>query len=485
MFRLSLLCVSFCLTCTFSQPTLTAENPNVLLICVDDLKPTLGCFGDSLAVTPHIDSLAERGVRFTSAYCNQAVCSPSRNSLMTGLRPQTIGVYDLPTNFRAAAPRAITLSQHFIQQGYFAQGLGKIFHTGHGNFDDQASWSVPSWRPKASTYALPESLRNTQTDSKGKKRGPATEAAAVADESYADGLVAQEAIARLRSASQTPEQPFFLAVGFIRPHLPFVAPQRYWDLYDPKLFPLPTVLSAPLDAPSYAPTNGGELRTYAGIPQSVDADTTRHLIHGYYAATSYTDAQVGKVLRTLDELGLTENTIVVLWGDHGWHLGDHGMWCKHTNYEQAARIPLIISTPNGPRGLASQALVETVDLYPTLAELAGVQSPPEIDGRSFANVVRQPNLPAREFVQHVYPRGGRLGRAIRDSRYRLVEWKTPGNPAESAEFELYDYQTDPLETQNLAALRPETTLSLREKLAQLPEAKPQWKKKSVEAAKVR
>ncbi len=477
MVRLKLALVASALVSAWMTLAQAAElRPNVLLICVDDLKPTIACFGDPIAITPHIDALAKRGVRFNAAYCNQAVCAPSRNSLMTGLRPQTIGIYDLQTHFRLAVPEAVTLSQHFMNQGYRAQGLGKILHTGHGNYDDKASWSVPSWRPKAPSYVLAESLQKMRTDAAGKKRGPATEAADVPDETYADGQIAAEAVERLLAASQEKAQPFFLAVGFLKPHLPFVAPKKYWDLYDPATLPMPAVLVPPQGAPAYAPTGGGELRTYSDIEKNVDSATTRHLIHGYYAATSYTDAQLGKVLDAVERLGLAENTIVALWGDHGWHLGDHGMWCKHTNYEQAARIPLIISAPGGARDVASQAMVETVDLYPTLAELAGIGPPVGLDGKSFAAVVRQPSSPAHDYVLHVYPRGSRLGRAVRNQRYRMVEWKVPGDESSSADIELYDYQLDPLETKNLAAEMPEIVSAMRAELAKSPEAKLQWKR---------
>lgn len=446
-----------------------ADHHNVLMISVDDLKPVLGCYGDPVASTPNIDRLAQRGVRFEAAYCNQAVCSPSRNSLMTGLRPQTLGIYDLSTHFRIAAPEAITLTQHFMNQGYQAQGLGKIYHTGHGNQDDRASWSVPAWRPNAPTYALETSRQNIRADAQGKQRGPATESADVQDRTYADGQLAIEAVARLQAAAERPDQPFFLAVGFIRPHLPFVAPTKYWDLYDPNRLPMPSVEEPPTGAPSYAPTQGGELRSYSDIePGPVDEATTRKLIHGYYAATSYVDAQVGLVLEAVEELQLAESTIVVLWGDHGWHLGDHGMWCKHSNYEQAARIPLIIAAPGGAQDASSEALVETVDLYPTLAELAGIKAPQGIDGESFAAVVGDPQAPARDHVSHVYPRGPRLGRAIRDARYRMVEWKEVGASPDTAEFELYDYELDPLETQNLAAENPQLVAKLRAELAKQP-----------------
>ena len=458
-----------------------AEWRNVLLICVDDLKPLLGCYGDPLARSPNLDRLAARGVTFERAYCNQAVCSPSRNSLMTGLRPQTLGIYDLPTHFRNAAPDAVTLGQHFKAQGYRAEGLGKIYHVGHGNRDDADTWSVPAWRPKGGGYALPQSTEGAR-DSKQGPRGAAYESADVPDSRYGDGMIADEAILRLRAAKQNDQQPFFLAVGFLKPHLPFVAPKKYWDLHDPAAFKLASPQTPPVGAPSYAPQSGGELRGYKDIPTSgqLPDELQRTLIHGYYAATSYMDAQAGRVLDELDRLGLAENTIVVLWGDHGWHLGDHGIWCKHTNYEQAARIPLIVAAPGLAADTHSSSLVETVDLYPTLAELAGLPLPKELDGRSFAAVIRDPAAAHRDHAIHVYPRnaperGSVLGRAVRTERYRLVEWKRPGDAADNADLELYDYQLDPLETKNLAAEQPETVAKLLALLAQHPEAIPQLK----------
>lgn len=461
-------------------------KPNVLLICVDDLKPAIGCYGDKAAKTPNIDRLASVGLRCASTYCNQAVCSPSRNALLTSLRPQTLGIYDLPTNFRKSRPDAVTLGQYFQQHGYHTQALGKIFHVGHGNQEDAASWDVPHFRPKAGQYALDESKPAAgATAKKGtdEPKGAATESADVSDETYADGVVAAEAIERLKQAKQS-DKPFFMAVGFVKPHLPFVAPKRYWDMHDPSSLPQPPILELPAGAPSYAPQLGGELRNYRDMPASpkpIDAQTTKQLIHGYYAATSYMDAQVGKLLDTLDRLSLRENTIVVLWGDHGWHLGDHGMWCKHTNYEQATRIPLIVSVP-GAKSATTQALIETVDIYPTLAELAGLPVPQGLDGKSFAKLLSQPNAPHRDHAIHVYPRSNLIGRAIRTSRYRLVEWKSLGARKESAvgsketsEYELYDYKADPNESRNLIDELPQIAEQLKSLLAQHPEALPQIK----------
>jgi iduronate 2-sulfatase len=474
MIRFACLPTTFFVLC-FSIFTGTAaekRKPNVLLICVDDLKPLLGCYGDPHAKTPHLDRLAKRSVVMEAAYCNQAVCAPSRHALMTGLRPQTLGIYDLGTNFRKSRPDAITMAQHFRKQGFRAEAMGKIFHVGHGNGEDAASWDVPHFSGgRAGMYQAPEN-RGVQRNKNG--NGPAYENADVADDAYPDGVVASEAIGRLTEAVKRPETPFFLAVGFVKPHLPFCAPKKYWDMHDPAKLPLATVTEPPVGAPSYAPQFGGELRNYQDIPRqgALSQDLQRTLIHGYYAAASYMDAQLGRVLDKLDELKLTEQTIIVLWGDHGWHLGDHGMWCKHTNYEQAARIPLLISAP-GVAPARTKAFVETVDIFPTLSEMAGLPMPAGIDGVSFAKVLRAPETAARESIIHVFPRNKLLGRAIRTARYRMVEWKVPGAETSTAEYELYDYEKDPLETKNLAASQPEVLATLKAILATHPEAKPQ------------
>lgn len=467
-----------------------AEKPNVLLICVDDLKPLLGCYGDRTVKSPNIDALAARSVQFDRAYANQAVCAPSRNALLTSLRPQTLGIYDLGTNFRRSRPDAVTLPQYFKQHGWRTEGLGKIFHVGHGNTEDPVSWSVPHWKANVVSYALPESKAPSgltreealfaNKPARDLPRGAAYESADVPDNTYPDGALADETILRLRAAKANAGEPFFLAVGFVKPHLPFVAPKKYWDLYDRAAFKLAEVRTPPEGAPSYAPQFGGELRQYAGIPEQGELpdDLQRTLIHGYHAATSYTDAQIGRVLGELDRLGLAQNTIIVLWGDHGWHLGDHSMWCKHTNYEQAAHIPLLIAAPGAKAGAKSESFAETVDIYPTLCELAGLPVPAGLDGRSFIATLRDPAAPTRDHIIHVYPRGvpGKgavLGRAIRTDRYRLVEWKPPGGSAADAEFELYDYETDPLEKTNAAAAHPEVVAKLRAILATHPEARPQ------------
>jgi iduronate 2-sulfatase len=467
-----------------------ADKPNVLMICVDDLKPLLGCYGAPTIKSPHIDRLSARGVLFERAFCNQAVCAPSRNALMTGLRSQTLGIYDLPTHFRKSAPDAVTLPQYFKQNGYRTEAMGKIFHVGHGNTEDPASWSVEHWRPKSvqgGGYVLKENRPQEMTREEARfsnakvvpsklTRGAAIECADVPDDTYADGMIADEAIRRLDAAKAKPGEPWFIAVGFLKPHLPFVAPKKYWDLYDRAAFPLPKLRVPPIGAPEFAPQFGGELRQYSDIPEvgPLDDAKTRLLIHGYHAATSYMDAQLGRVLDALDRNGLAKNTLIVLWGDHGWHLGDHGMWCKHTNYEQAARIPLIVVAPGlAKTGAKTGALAESVDIYPTLCELAGLPVPQGLDGSSFVPVLKNPTAATKEAVFHVYPRSRMMGRAVRTERYRLVEWKEIGAPPDTAVLELYDYQADPDETRNLADDKKQIVAQLRAILAKQPEAKPQ------------
>jgi iduronate 2-sulfatase len=477
-----------CLAVVSALAQQPGARPNVLLICVDDLKPLLGSYGDKMVKSPSIDRLAQRGVVFERAYCNQAVCAPSRNALLTGVRPTTMGIYDLGTTFRLWNSNAVTLPQFFKQQGYRSEGIGKIFHVGHGNHEDPASWSTPHFQANSIAYANPESRAKegltreealfNNRDANGLPRGAAYESADVPDDAYPDGKIAAEAIRRLRAAKEKPAEPFFLAVGFLKPHLPFCAPKKYWDLYDRAQFAIPALRTAPEGAPKYAPTSWGELRQYSEMPASgpVSDEQARALIHGYYASLSYMDAQLGKVLDELDRLALNTNTIVVLWGDHGYHLGDHGWWCKHDNYEQSTRIPLIVSAPGIKADRAKNTLVESIDLYPTLAELAGLSTtrlPQSLEGRSFVAALRKPDTVIRDHAHHVYPRGERIGRAVRTSRYRLVEWKIPGAAAETAELELYDFESDPLETRNLAASRPEVVRELRQIIARLPEARPQ------------
>jgi iduronate 2-sulfatase len=467
-----------------------SAHPNVLFILVDDLRPSFPAYGESFVHAPNLERLTSRGMRFDRAYCNQALCAPSRASLLTGMRSTTSGVYDLGTSFRARNPDAVTLPQRFKAAGYRTEAVGKVFHIGHGGVDDPRSWSIAAWSESPIDYAMTASTGGRLTreealfanwrdgDPMKLPRGAAWERAPVEDDAYADGRIAREAVRRLRAAAESPDQPFFLAVGFTKPHMPFCAPAKYWDLYDPPSLPMPPRTTPPEGAPAYAAKPARlEIGNYEPIPGGdapLDADLTRTLVHGYYASLSYMDAQLGLVLDELDRVGLASNTIVVLWGDHGFHLGLHGSWTKHTNYEQDTRIPLLIVAPGTTTAAsATPAIVESVDLYPTLVELAGPPAgevPQHLDGVSLVPVLRRPESSVRDHAYHAYPRGERLGRAIRTERYRMVEWKRIGAPPATAEYELYDYSQQAWESRNIAAEQPAVLEALKAILAGHPEA---------------
>ncbi len=481
----SLAFVSLAANALFAAPP---QRPNVVMILVDDLKPLTGAYGDKHALTPELDRLAAKGVRFDSAYCNQAVCAPSRFNLMLGARSTTLGIYNFGKNFRDFYADTVTLPQHFKNSGYQVESMGKIYHIGHGTYGDDASWSIPHHKDLVIEYVDPKSKTSDQLTkeealfsnkpSKGLPRGAAWESPDVADEAYADGRVAAHAITRLKAAKEKPGQPFFLAVGFARPHLPFSAPKKYWDLYDPRKLPLPENEKAPEGVENIK--RGGEVAQYFPVPEKLpesglyDEPLKRKLIHGYYASTSYVDAQIGKVVRAIDELGLAENTIIVLWGDHGFHLGDLGIWTKHTNFEQANRIPLFVIAPGVSKpGTATKTFAETVDIFPTLAELAGLSMPKQpfaIDGKSLVPALKNPATLVRDYAYHCFPRGKLIGRSIRTERYRLVEWRTHDKAAKLASVELYDYVADPLETKNHATEKPAVVAELQAILAREPAA---------------
>ncbi|MCU0377610.1 MAG: sulfatase [Bacteroidales bacterium] len=432
----------------------TGRPMNVLFFFVDDLRPNLGCYGDVNAVTPNIDLLARSGVTFNHAYCQQAVSNPSRTSLLTGLRPDENGVTDLETHFRDNVPDVITLPQLFRNNGYLTLGAGKVYHS-TPFIVDKPSWTrpVPDYLPRA--YMLPENLvENAKMSS--------FESADVADNAYPDGKTADFAIEYLQEASSE-NKPFFIAVGFTKPHLPFCAPSKYWKLYDSVSFVI-NDRYRPAGSPDLAFHNWEELRGYRDIPKSgpISSEKEELLWQGYYACISYIDAQVGRVLQTLDRLGLRENTVIVLWGDHGYHLGEQDLWGKSTNFELDARVPLIISSP-GVKGSGNEcnAIVETLDIYPTLADICGLTPQSKLSGISLRQLLVNPDKKWKNiaFNQFIRPydalRNGKpthMGYSVRTSDWRCTCWwdlKT-GKMVEKELYYLKDYS---VEKENLAGIK--------------------------------
>jgi len=485
------------------------NKPNILFIAIDDLKPILGCYGNTMVKTPNIDRLAKMGTVFMSNYVQQAVCGPTRASLMTGKRPDYTKVWDLKTRMRDINPDILSLPQHLITQGYSTQGIGKVYDQRCVDKElDKPSWSVPYYKtnnkyfgsfgePAEGRYQLPETkdlaekyikeaLDNGKTKAEANdyvqtKIKPSVESADVPDYAYTDGANTLQAKDMLIQLSKS-NQPFFFAVGLAKPHLPFVAPKKYWDLYKREDMPLAKFQGQNKNPVSVAYHNAGEMRGYTDIPPltsftdqkpygiTLPVDKQKELIHGYYAAISYTDANVGKLLDALDSLGLTKNTIIVLWGDHGWHLGDHNLWCKHTNFEEATRAPLIIAAP-GFKPSKTSSQTEHIDIFPTLCDLAGVNIPAILDGKSLVPIMKNPAASVKEYSVSQYPRSNataeneRLGYAdanamgysIRTKQYRYTMWMSNGfrssKPFDSKLIigaELYDYKKDPLETVNVA-----------------------------------
>ena len=448
---------------------------NVLFIAVDDLRTALGCYGDPNAITPNIDRLAEGGMVFQRAYCQQAVCNPSRASLMTGLRPDTIKVWDLKshfrqevpseladlpqfttgTHFRETKPDVMTLPQYFKQHGYHTQSVGKIYH-GSPEAQDPDSWSAPEtlnvvW--KRNDYLLPENQYEPVDKWPGPKMA-ATEAADVEDIAYGDGKVADAALEILNDIK---DQPFFLAVGFRKPHLPFSAPLKYWNLYDPEQITPPENAEKPVGIPDYAWHNSRELRGHTDIPDDgpLSDALIKRLRHGYYACVSYMDAQVGKLLDALDQHNLADNTVVILWGDHGYHLGEKALWCKTTNYELDTRAPLILSVP-GYEPSTSNALVEFVDIYPTLVDCCNLPERTHLEGISMMPLLEQPDRTWKQAAFSQFPRPWMyhgepevMGYTIRTDRFRYTEW-VKFRTGESLACELYDHQIDQAEIYNVA-----------------------------------
>jgi len=409
---------------------------------VDDLRPELACYGKELISSPNIDRLAAEGTRFDRSYCNIPVCGASRVSLMTGLRPARNRFLTYLTRADEEAPGITTLPGHFRNNGYHTISNGKIFH-----HDDDAveSWDE-IWHPVSNSkswrdYALKE---NIDRDTSDRFRGPPFERADVPDTTYKDGKVAEKAIKDLRKLKEM-EKPFFLATGFFKPHLPFIAPEKYWEIYDGKVT-LPDNNHPPKDAPAESLHNFGELRAYAGVPPDgpVRDDFARELIHGYYACVSYTDAQIGKILDELKRLELDRTTIVILWGDHGWNLREHGLWCKHCNYETSLHTPLIVKVPGTQQLKESSEIVEYVDIYPTLCELAGLELPEHLQGNSFRDLLYDKEATSDGVAICQWFAGITT---IRESWF-YTEWVND-NDSSYARM-LYDHRVDPDENLNIS-----------------------------------
>jgi len=475
--------LSWTATALWASPLLRAtaarrqgNRLNVLMIPVDDLRCQLGCCGFEQIVSPNIDQLAATGTIFRRAYTMVATCSPSRTSLMTGCRPDTTQVYDLVTHFRKTLPDVVTLTQHFTKHGYEAVGMGKVYH---GSLNDMASWdrwidvkSGPAWLdPKTQQWQARLQKEANKKGLKGKMRGrytrgTVTECLDVPDNAYFDGAMTDRAVKELAAFAES-GRPFFMAVGYKKPHLPFIAPKRYWDLYKrqdiatapnpfhPKNMPKGAVDSFPGEMGAYC--DAGELaaRQKAAGKQDWPEEFSRQLIHAYFACISYIDAQIGRLLTTLENTGLARNTVVMLWGDHGWHLGENGTWGKHTNLEWGTHSPLLLRVPGQPNaGVGTDGLAEFVDVYPTLAEACGLPVPEHCEGTSLMPLVGNPSRPWKSaaFSQFRKTINGIpcMGYTMRTDQFRYTEWRKRNNLADMVARELYDHRHNHDENENVA-----------------------------------
>jgi arylsulfatase A-like enzyme/GH35 family endo-1,4-beta-xylanase len=465
------------------------QKPNILFIAIDDLKPTIGAFDDTYAITPNLDSFSENATVFLNNHCQWAVCGPSRASLMTGKRPDATKVRDLKTRMRDVNPDILAIPEYFKQNGYATIGVGKIYDPRCVDKQiDGPSWSVPYYKesglnfPKEYGSPVFGYYQNKEIKAKiaaliqeGKDKGvknpqkyardrykPPYGASNAPDDAYMDGAIAKKGIDLIDELSKDPSKPFFLAVGFKRPHLPFVAPQKYWDLYDESKIPYAKFQQKAKNSPDIGYHSSNELRSYKDETieytlnnedlLALDKETQKKLIHGYYAATSFVDVQVGRLLDELKAKGLDKNTIVIIWGDHGWHLGDHSMWNKHSNFEQSTRSPMMIMLPGSTKSIRVNSPTEFVDIFPTLCDLAGLEIPDNLDGLSLAPIVEGKTKKVKEYAVTQISRGKNMGYSFRTDGYRYTVWinnKFSTDKITSNDIfaqELYDYKNDPLET---------------------------------------
>ena len=468
-----------------------SSKPNILFIAIDDLKPTIGSYGDKLAITPNIDAIAKNGTTFLNNHTQQAVCGPSRASLLTGKRPDYTKVWDLKTKMRDMNPDILTIPQYFKQNGYETIGVGKIYDPRCVDNDrDKPSWSVPFINERELNYpkgykqpalgfyqkkknlarireikseAVEKNIQKSKINKYIRDRyKPPYEIGDVPDGAYVDGAIANKSLDLLDELDTS--KPFFLAVGFKRPHLPFVAPRKYWELYNESEIEIAPYQKKSKNAVDIAYHKAGEMQSYK-TPEityrlnndgllELDEKLQKKLIHGYYAATSYIDAQIGKIKDKLKQKGLDKNTIIVIWGDHGWHLGDHSLWNKHSNFEQATRSPLIIYDPRINKGFKITTPTEFVDLFPTLSDLANLEIPKNLDGLSLRRQLEGEATTSKIYAVSQFPRKNKMGYSFRTNDYRYTVWvnnKKSTEPIYKEDIhaeELYDYKKDPLETEN-------------------------------------
>lgn len=493
MYKINVFPIFFALVLIFgcNSKKHATKKLNVLFISIDDLRPSLGVYEDPIAISPNIDQLATEGITFREAFCQSAVCAPSRASLMTGVRPDSTKVWHLGDKFREINPQAVTMPQYFSKFGYHTVNIGKIFHN---YMPDSISWDEPDLRPArylkkdwlkrdGETFYISGEIHKSQIRKRdsllklkpvryadGWNTGPAYEMADVHDTLYYDGAQTELAKTTLTRLA-TLDKPFFMGLGYFRPHLPFAVPKKYWDMYDPTKIPLSDNPEIPKDAPIHTMNSMYELRHYDGFnhighPSStyrMGEDTIRTLRQGYYASVSYIDALIGDLVMHLKDIGIYEKTIIVIWGDHGWKLGDHNSWGKMTNYNIDLKVPIIIRTPNQKkRGIQTSAITELVDLFPTLCELAAIEIPEYMQGISLVPLMVNPKLKWKSaaFSQfHRRPKvsadGKRyMGYSLNTPKYHYIEWYTWNHTTKTREelkaIELYDRENDPYEKVNIA-----------------------------------
>ncbi len=475
--------LAFALLSAFANPHSSfAGKPNVLFMISDDLNNYLGCYGDPRAKTPNIDKLAARGVRFDRAYCTFPLCGPSRNSMLTGLYPNSTGILSNAQIFRQTIPSHISLPQAFRLSGYFAGRIGKLYHynvpnsVGTDGHDDPGSWEL-ELNPIGVDRSEEEPMITTLTP--GQFGGTLSwYASPKSDEHHTDGKLAADAEWVLERCARQKERPFFLAVGFFRPHTPYVAPEKpYFGWYDREEMPLhPTLDKNPPEVPQAA------LGSYKKEQDKLTDELRREALQAYYASISFMDAQVGRVVDALERLGLADNTIIVFTSDHGYHMGEHGLWQKQSLFEGSARVPLLIVAPGvSKEGSVAKSPVSHLDLYPTLIELAGVKGPDNLQGQSLVPLLKNPEEKGRGWAITQVVRGGNFNRqgaaaaimdkgkrffgySLRTERWRYTEWDEG-----AAGTELYDHDNDPKELVNLAA-KPEHATTVKELSAALREA---------------